>query len=349
MDVYLLLAVQSACNANGVKLPWDKVASIMGTKFTEGAIVQHLSKLRARRDADNKPVPPPLRRSAVAGSGKQATGKDNKKRKAGDLDENSSDDGLFVSQDDEGDPDYSATTTPKRTPKKVKTAATKAAKPKGAPALKSKAIKGIDSDEEDDDVLCAGANFLRLHEQKADGTRSEISTPEEPDDYLPPSTQKSKIVRLKVPRDALLKYSPRHGLRRTISPDTRPVSQPITQPMGMVSNFDTGNDTYSTYPSPPAWNTEPAIAQTPTGTESQYPQQDDDFMRFVDPALFTTQPDFSGQAGWTSTASFAPTYPATYPAQDSGFAAPHWDGQYTGLPGEWSYDPNPVEENTEFH
>lgn len=344
--------MQSACNANGVKLPWDKVAGIMGTKFTEGAIVQHLSKLRARRDADNKPVPPPLRRSAVAGSGKQATSKeskDNKKRKAGGSDEDSSDNEMFISRDDEEDPDYGAAITPKRTPKKVKTAATKATKLKAAPALKLEAIKDIDSDEEGDDVLCAGANFLRLHEQKADGTRSEISTPEEPDDYSPPPTQKSKLIRLKVPTDALRKYSPRHGLRRTISPATWPaVTQAITQPMGTASNFDTGNDTYSRYPPPPVWNPEPAIAQTRNGTESQYPQQDDDFMRFVDPALFTTQPDFSGQAGWASTAGFASTYPATYPAQDSGFAAPHWEGHYSGLPGEWSYDPNTAEEDQKF-
>lgn len=41
----------------------------MGPKYTEGAIVQHLSKLRSRRLKDGKIVPPPLRRAA-AGSNK---------------------------------------------------------------------------------------------------------------------------------------------------------------------------------------------------------------------------------------------------------------------------------------
>ncbi|KAJ5609277.1 hypothetical protein N7528_009844 [Penicillium herquei] len=57
LDIQLLLTVQQSCNATGVKIPWALCAETMGTKFTEGAIIQHLSKLRTRREAENKPVP----------------------------------------------------------------------------------------------------------------------------------------------------------------------------------------------------------------------------------------------------------------------------------------------------
>ncbi|OQE38917.1 hypothetical protein PENCOP_c007G06341 [Penicillium coprophilum] len=63
-DIRLLLAIQYACNKLGVKIPWKDVAEAMGEKFTEGAIVQHLSKLRAKRDEQDKPNPPPLKRAA---------------------------------------------------------------------------------------------------------------------------------------------------------------------------------------------------------------------------------------------------------------------------------------------
>ncbi|KAJ5142577.1 uncharacterized protein N7515_001364 [Penicillium bovifimosum] len=65
IDIRMLLTIQWACNQEGVKVPWERVAEIMGPKFTEGAIVQHLAKLRTRREEQGKPVPPPLKRSAV--------------------------------------------------------------------------------------------------------------------------------------------------------------------------------------------------------------------------------------------------------------------------------------------
>lgn len=64
IDIQLLLAVQYACNKTGTKIPWKETAEVLGPKFTEGAIVQHLSKLRTKRDELNKPCPPPLKRAA---------------------------------------------------------------------------------------------------------------------------------------------------------------------------------------------------------------------------------------------------------------------------------------------
>ncbi|PWY68658.1 hypothetical protein BO70DRAFT_151964 [Aspergillus heteromorphus CBS 117.55] len=60
-----MLTVQSVCNTNSIKIPWAEVATTMGHNVSEGAIVQHLAKLRSRRVAANKAVPPPLRRGGV--------------------------------------------------------------------------------------------------------------------------------------------------------------------------------------------------------------------------------------------------------------------------------------------
>lgn len=62
LNELLLLTIQSVCNHDSVRIPFDKVAQTMGHNTTEGAIVQHLAKLRTRRLEADKPVPPPLRR-----------------------------------------------------------------------------------------------------------------------------------------------------------------------------------------------------------------------------------------------------------------------------------------------
>ena len=62
MDKKLLLTIQSVCNADGVKIPWEKVGAIMGDNISDGAVIQHLAKLRQRMVAQGLSVPPPLRR-----------------------------------------------------------------------------------------------------------------------------------------------------------------------------------------------------------------------------------------------------------------------------------------------
>ncbi|MCJ1374589.1 hypothetical protein MMC20_005821 [Loxospora ochrophaea] len=65
MDVHLLLAIQSACNAENIKLPWDKIGALVKETITGNATVQHLAKLRKLRERKGLPVPPPLRRGGV--------------------------------------------------------------------------------------------------------------------------------------------------------------------------------------------------------------------------------------------------------------------------------------------
>ncbi len=57
--------MQYACNEAGLRIPWDNVAKLMGDKFSDGAIVQHLSKLRQKMIDNNLPVPPPLKRGTT--------------------------------------------------------------------------------------------------------------------------------------------------------------------------------------------------------------------------------------------------------------------------------------------
>ncbi|KIW99390.1 uncharacterized protein Z518_11378 [Rhinocladiella mackenziei CBS 650.93] len=65
LDKGVLLAVQYASAEAGIKLPWARVAELMGPRFTEGAIVQHLTKLRGIMAKNGIPVPPPLKRGMV--------------------------------------------------------------------------------------------------------------------------------------------------------------------------------------------------------------------------------------------------------------------------------------------
>jgi hypothetical protein len=65
LDKQLLLSIQYACNEAGLRIPWESVAKLMGEKFSDGAIVQHMSKLRQKMVENNLPVPPPLKRGTT--------------------------------------------------------------------------------------------------------------------------------------------------------------------------------------------------------------------------------------------------------------------------------------------
>lgn len=85
LDKGVLLAIQYASAEAGIKLPCkhntqprgtgnladralitgQRVAELMGPKFSEGAIVQHLAKLRSIMASEGIPVPPPLRRGMI--------------------------------------------------------------------------------------------------------------------------------------------------------------------------------------------------------------------------------------------------------------------------------------------
>ncbi|KLJ06565.1 hypothetical protein EMPG_10042 [Blastomyces silverae] len=76
----LLLCIQSACSANGIKLPWEAVAELMGGSISDGAITQQLTKLRAKLVEEGEPVPPPLKRGGRTSAGGGAKVPDRPKR-----------------------------------------------------------------------------------------------------------------------------------------------------------------------------------------------------------------------------------------------------------------------------
>lgn len=57
--------LQYVCNDEGIRIPWDKVARGLGPDYSEGAIVQHLAKLRSRMAEMGIGVPPPLKRGVL--------------------------------------------------------------------------------------------------------------------------------------------------------------------------------------------------------------------------------------------------------------------------------------------
>ena len=62
LDKTTLLAIQSACNEAGIQLPWARIAEMLGRNITQGAIIQHLAKIRTRMVQEGLEVPPPLKR-----------------------------------------------------------------------------------------------------------------------------------------------------------------------------------------------------------------------------------------------------------------------------------------------
>lgn len=168
LDIQLLLTVQQACNANGVKIPWERVATTMGPKFTEGAIIQHLSKVRTRRENEGKPNPPSLRRSVPASTSAMTPvsasgGAGRKRRKTvtpkqdgtpppNDID--GEDDGYDT--DESEDPSYSN--------KPMRAIRTKTLRKKETKSKRRKATtNGVELETDDEDTLvCSGAPFLSL-------------------------------------------------------------------------------------------------------------------------------------------------------------------------------------------
>lgn len=58
--------MQAACNAEGIKIPWDRVAQLLSDNITGGAVVQHMAKLRQRMEQANLKVPPVLKRGGTS-------------------------------------------------------------------------------------------------------------------------------------------------------------------------------------------------------------------------------------------------------------------------------------------
>ncbi|RAL15296.1 uncharacterized protein BO97DRAFT_463312 [Aspergillus homomorphus CBS 101889] len=163
--------VLSVCNVQTVKIPWADVASTMGHNVTEGAIVQHLAKLRSRRVAAGKPVPPPLRRGGLGVSNKlnevpswrNWDGPDVNHQRALANPKRGSEPGPsdFADVDSSSDEDYVEGSASKSRKKRAKTPGSRARR-KRKPIVKLESEPPeLESDaEEVDNLLVPGAEFL---------------------------------------------------------------------------------------------------------------------------------------------------------------------------------------------
>ena len=224
---------------------------MMGEKFTEGAIVQHLTKLRLRRIVEKKAVPPPLRRSTNS--------KPNKKRKTADDD----DANLFVSQSDTDDAEYDTLRAPKRAKQ------TRFSLDNNGINTARKIGKGEGFVESD--VQCAGADFLCFgHEQDADSRRS-ASDGSDSDSFV--SLRKARysgkkdyiqkktcIVRFQVKKSFLL------GLKLQ---DAK-MEEAVQEDAQSTISYALGDSANPKYPPPPAWQ---RPAQMGMSHPAQYPSQ----------------------------------------------------------------------------
>ncbi|KAJ5676162.1 hypothetical protein N7462_009059 [Penicillium macrosclerotiorum] len=278
LDILLLLTVQSACNLHGVKIPWDKVAEQMGKKFTEGAIVQHLSKLRLRREAEGKAVPPPLRRSMVSASSRKGlkaamtavAKKGTRKRKARYHDDSSEESPAKPADED---PDYVGGWKEKKS-KRAKKSGTRSKGRRESVQMQAR----HDSQTSEGDLMCEGAPFLDFsggnaeNEPDSDGPGSDaetssVSSAEPPVGFESDSDsefhgeseqRKSRIVRLLIPRSSQKppEYSYQSPHPRVTMPPPRLTPAPgpstPTPSVGREPSFMT-NDPALMYSTPPSW------------------------------------------------------------------------------------------------
>ncbi|KAL4917164.1 hypothetical protein BDW62DRAFT_201981 [Aspergillus aurantiobrunneus] len=223
LDELLLLTIQSVCNAQSVKIPWAEVARTMGHNTTEGAIVQHLSKLRLRRIQAKKEVPPPLKRgsnSGPAGSMEAPICRSPKRK-------------TQVNNWDSSDEEWRET--------RASTRHKPGAKRK---RLRSRYVETPDVDFEGDsdgsagELVATGANFLELPNDK------QQEAPHSPTPSTPPAM--SKLVSYKCPKHFLagLGKNNSNGDVSEAAPAEKliPEQEPILKPEPVVKPEQTTPD-----------------------------------------------------------------------------------------------------------
>ncbi|KAI1615350.1 hypothetical protein EDD36DRAFT_462866 [Exophiala viscosa] len=146
LDKGVLLAVQYACAEAGIKIPWARVAQVMGPRFTEGAITQHLAKLRNLMSTTGIPVPPPLKRGMLTKTPSKIYSKANNKHNFSPIEP------LYPGTPEI--PDDYRSLYDKKTPNKQEEGATVSPgtgspKPRGKPRARAKPRRTMTDDEEE--------------------------------------------------------------------------------------------------------------------------------------------------------------------------------------------------------
>lgn len=204
-DIRLLLAIQYVCNMAGIKIPWKEAAKVMGDKFTEGAIVQHLSKLRSKRQEQDKPNPPPLKRANGNHKGDASKNKDDSPKEDS---ASSTRGGKRRRRDQSDDSEDDVYTLKKKQFSKNK----KKDKVFAAPKLREKREETESDDSQK--LVCVGAEWLRDfagNDREGDDESAiseETDSSTESSEATTQAAKKSKIVTLKVGSERLASVDP---------------------------------------------------------------------------------------------------------------------------------------------
>lgn len=257
MDKKLLLAIQSVCNSDGIRLPWDKVGELMGDRITDGAVIQHLAKIRQRMVSQGLDVPPPLRRgggsiisttrSGSATVNRQSVSKKAKPKKGSEslstIDENVEDDEDFSVKESDSGEEISYAQARRRSRKSVA-------------KNRDKAIKNEDSEEDETD---SSYQIGGKRKRKWDATLA-----------LKDSREKTK--------------NPRVDSRKKVKPNTLIKTKSNLHAQGCSFSMDVGN-TVDDQPDPEATeNDESELAQK----QNQYLAAGADFLE-LDESEMTSQ------------------------------------------------------------
>ncbi|XHG03236.1 hypothetical protein AWENTII_006552 [Aspergillus wentii] len=179
----------------------------MGHNVTEGAIVQHLSKLRTRRLAAKKDVPPPLRRGGIGASVKTPVSTASKgepvKHKGVNNPVHIEDEIMDLCPDHSSDEDYDNKKTSQKNKKSTKMKKSNAQSTDDV-VIKHESYTGSDeigSNAEaydDDELLVPGAKFLEYPNDRQTSLAHQSPTSPSPS----PKPKPSKIVVLKYKKTA---------------------------------------------------------------------------------------------------------------------------------------------------
>ncbi|KAH8704031.1 hypothetical protein BGW36DRAFT_335145 [Talaromyces proteolyticus] len=253
LNELLLLSIQSVCNKEHVKIPWAQVAETMGNNITEGAVVQHLAKLRTLRVKMDKAVPPPLRRGwtgaiassskstdASLGQGQEQAQKEKPKSQA--KKRAHTDEECFQDKSDHEDSDWEPSRHSNSSKKKCKSSQKKSILTplrNGLVDAEGKPKSDGEGQSSDSELVAVNAPFLKFLGSGEDDERA--SNVVNPEDEAKVEEKKSYIITLKPGKKALSMILHKGiGVYHERDPEKRwhlPASDPRTGTWGFSKDY----------------------------------------------------------------------------------------------------------------
>lgn len=230
----------------------------MGEKFTDGSIIQHLSKMRLRRETEGKPCPPPLRRSNTPAGRRNVpftlprlpppSKADLERRRELTRALRGDDDGEYeYVTEDESEEETSQSTAgkkgkaPQRKPKKPTQAEKTSKHSKRSTASSLRPTRSASEPTEDEDTgsdanstdesdarLCVGYPFLELAGTESED--SDASSPVEPEPTEDQPVEAKPIAKTKPAAKAKSATKAKPGPKGKPGPKAKPGPKPKSGP-----------------------------------------------------------------------------------------------------------------------